>query len=77
MMTSQVVRALEANGWLRREVHAEDARAWALRATRSGAALARRAEVAVQRCDAGFFAALGSRAATFVRGLQALRDIVR
>src|SRR5438445_10986872 len=40
MMTSQVVRVLESHGWVKREVHPEDARAWALRVTRSGAALA-------------------------------------
>jgi DNA-binding MarR family transcriptional regulator len=74
MMTSQVVRTLEANGWLRREVHADDGRAWAVRITRSGAALARRAEAAVSRCDADFFAPLGPRAAAFARALGTLRD---
>jgi DNA-binding MarR family transcriptional regulator len=74
MMTSQVVRVLESNGWLKREVHPQDGRAWALRATRSGAALARRAGAAVEQCDADFFAALGSREQTFVRALRALRD---
>jgi DNA-binding MarR family transcriptional regulator len=74
MMTSQVVRALEAKGWVRRELHAVDARAWALSVTRSGAALARRASAAVDRCDAQFFDALGSRRGAFTKALRALRD---
>ena len=74
MMTSQVVRVLEANGWIKREVHPEDGRAWALRVTRSGAALAKRANAAVEQCDADFFAALGGRESAFVRALQSLRD---
>jgi DNA-binding MarR family transcriptional regulator len=74
MMTSQVVRILETNGWIKREAHASDGRAWALKVTRAGAALARRANVAVEKCDAGFFATLGTREAGFVRALRALRD---
>lgn len=74
MMTSQVVRVLEANGWIKRAAHVSDGRAWALQVTRSGAALARKANVAVERCDADFFAALGTREAGFVRALRMLRD---
>jgi DNA-binding MarR family transcriptional regulator len=74
MMTSQVVRTLEANGWLKREAHPDDARAWALRVTRSGAALARRANAAVEQCDTDFFGPLGARQASFVKALQALRE---
>jgi DNA-binding MarR family transcriptional regulator len=77
MMTSQVVRALEANGWIKRELHPQDARAWALRVTRSGAALARRAGAAVERCDTDFFAPLGSRQAALAKALQTLRDSAR
>jgi DNA-binding MarR family transcriptional regulator len=73
MMTSQVVRALEAQGWVTRQLHPTDGRAWAVKATRSGTALAKKANSAVQRCDDEFFAALGSRAGTFRNLLRTLR----
>src|SRR4051794_1514175 len=59
MMTSQVVRALEARGLVTREVHPGDGRAWAVRATRAGTSLSRRAGAAAAACDAEFFADLG------------------
>lgn len=74
MMTSQVVRALEGNGWLVREPHPGDGRAFALRITNDGVALVQQAVVAVEQCDEDFFAALGSRGNAFRLGLQTLRD---
>lgn len=74
MMTSQVLRALEARGLVERAPHPTDARARALRVTRSGAALANRAVVAVEACDATFFAPLGTSGAKFDGHLRALRD---
>ena len=74
MMTSQVVRALEGNGWLVREPHPGDGRAFALRITNDGVALVQQAVVAVEQCDEDFFAALGSRGNAFRLGLRALRD---
>jgi DNA-binding MarR family transcriptional regulator len=74
MMTSQVVRTLEAKRWLVREPHPEDRRAFSLRITSDGVALVQRAVAAVEQCDEDFFAALGSRSQAFRRALLALRD---
>lgn len=59
MMTSQVVRALEAKGLLRRLTHPTDARARRLEVTPQGRDLANRAVVAVESCDRAFFDVLG------------------
>jgi DNA-binding MarR family transcriptional regulator len=77
MMTSQVVRVLESCGWVTRERHPEDRRAFSLRVTDAGAALARSANSSVEQCDAEFFAALGNRSATFRGSLRRLRDARR
>ena len=75
MMTSQVVRALEVKGWLAREPHPGDGRAFALRISDDGVALVRRAVAAVEQCDDDFFfGALGPRANAFRLALLALRD---
>jgi DNA-binding MarR family transcriptional regulator len=74
MMTSQVVRVLESRGWLVREPHPEDGRAFALRITDDGVAVVRRAVVAVERCDEDYFAALGSDLTRFAGDLRTLRD---
>lgn len=74
MMTSQVLRALEARDLLRRLPHPHDRRARALAPTEEGAALANRAVAAVEACDRAFFAALGQDTALFARSLRALRD---
>jgi DNA-binding MarR family transcriptional regulator len=74
MMTSQVVRTLEAKGWLVRERHPGDGRAFALRITDAGVALVQRANSAVEQCDVDFFALLGQRGAAFRVALRALRD---
>ena len=71
-MTSQVVRRLEANGLLTRDVDATDARARRLRVTRKGASLARRAIAAVEDADARFF---GDDAATIVPVLQRVAGV--
>jgi DNA-binding MarR family transcriptional regulator len=72
MMTSQVLRALEARGLVERAPHPDDRRARALAVTRAGRTLANRAVVAVEACDNAFFAALSAPKA-FVAELVALR----
>jgi DNA-binding MarR family transcriptional regulator len=74
MMTSQVLRALEGRGLIRRGQHPTDARARALSVTKAGAALANRALVAVEGCDADFFAPLGRGTGRFATQLRALRQ---
>lgn len=56
MMTSQVVRALEARGLLTRATSAHDRRARVLTPTPAGAALAAAAITVVEAADAGCFA---------------------
>ncbi|MDQ1714900.1 MAG: hypothetical protein QOC60_845 [Frankiaceae bacterium] len=73
MMTSQVLRTLEGLGLIDRSAHPGDKRAWALSVTPAGAALANRANAAVEACDDAFFAALGAKRTAFVAGLQRLR----
>lgn len=55
MMTSQVLRALERRGMLRRAPHPTDARARIVEATAAGRALFRRAVRQVEQVDAAFF----------------------
>jgi DNA-binding MarR family transcriptional regulator len=73
MMTSQVLRTLEARTLIHRGAHPGDARARSLTVTKAGADLANRANVAVEACDAIFFAPLGSHARAFRTRLRALR----
>ncbi|MCW2539225.1 MAG: MarR family transcriptional regulator [Frankiales bacterium] len=73
MMTSQVVRALAERGLIERTQHPTDARARALSVTARGRELANRAIVAVEHCDATFFAPLGKDAQHFAQQLRALR----
>ena len=72
-MTSQVVRTLEARGWLSREDAPEDTRAWRLRLTPEGERIFQAAITSVREVDARFFGALGKRLPTFVEELQRLR----
>ncbi|WP_042386939.1 MarR family winged helix-turn-helix transcriptional regulator [Streptacidiphilus melanogenes] len=76
MMTSQVLRALEGQGLVRRLAHPHDKRARALEVTEEGRALANRAVQAVEACDAEFFAVLGEQGKgapdAFTRALRAL-----
>lgn len=58
MMTSQVLRALEVKGLIRRGAHPTDGRARALTATQKGAALANAAIVSVEAVDRQFFGQL-------------------
>ena len=61
MMTSQVLRALEAKKLIERQPHPTDARARLLVVTASGRQLANRAVAVVEACDARFFGALNDR----------------
>ena len=72
MMTSQVVRALEAKALVVRAPHPVDGRARALTLTPAGRELADAAVVVVEACDRDFFAALGTREAAFTRALALL-----
>ncbi len=72
MMTSQVVRVLERRQLVLRSPHATDRRAWSVSATDAGVALANRAVVAVEACDATFFAPLGPSGPAFARALAIL-----
>jgi DNA-binding MarR family transcriptional regulator len=73
MMTSQVARTLERKGLLVRDVDPDDRRAWRLQPTRAGAALARRAVVAVEAADTAYFAQLEAPGRdAFVTGLREL-----
>ena len=72
MMTSQVLRGLEHRDLVRRAVHPDDRRARALAVTPAGRELANRAVVAVEECDAAFFAAAGADLPAFTRALGAL-----
>lgn len=60
MMTSQVIRALEAKGCITRSAHPTDGRAVALEPTAEGIALANRANRDVEAADRAFFGALGA-----------------
>ena len=72
MMTSQVVRALEAKGLVRRDSDPHDRRARALSATPDGVALANRAVVAVEAGDQQFFGVLGDLGPYLQQALTAL-----
>jgi len=72
MMTSQVVRVLEARGLVDRSPHPDDGRARALSVTGRGRALVNRAVVAVEACDAEFFGPLGRTRSPFTRALATL-----
>jgi DNA-binding MarR family transcriptional regulator len=72
MMTSQVVRALEAKGLIERARHPGDARARTLAPTAAGRDLAARAIGAVEAADDAFFAALTTSERGFLTGLKKL-----
>jgi DNA-binding MarR family transcriptional regulator len=55
MTTSQIVRTLEAAGFVERTQHPNDPRAKAIQVTEAGRARARTAIVAVEDADAAFF----------------------
>jgi DNA-binding MarR family transcriptional regulator len=72
MMTSQVLRTLEAKGLIERRPHPTDARARALAVTPAGGELANRANAAVEQVDRDYFSALGNDRAAFTRMLARL-----
>jgi DNA-binding MarR family transcriptional regulator len=72
MMSSQVLRRLEARGLLSRAADSRDARARRLKLTPAGRDLVAVALADVERADGEFFAPLGRRHAGFVRALAAL-----
>jgi DNA-binding MarR family transcriptional regulator len=72
MMTSQVLRALETKGLIRRAAHPVDARARALTVTPQGAALANAANTAVENTDRTFFAPLANEQQNLTDLLQRL-----
>lgn len=72
MMTSQVLRALEARGLVTRSGHPDDRRAILVSVTQAGVALTNRAIGAVETVDADFFGRLGTAAAAFHDGLGVL-----
>lgn len=74
MMTSQVLRTLESRGLVHRPPHPGDRRARAVAVTDSGRDLTNRAVVAVETCDAAFFAGLGADLPTFTEALRTLRQ---
>lgn len=74
MMTSQVLRALEAHGLVTRTPHPEDGRARALAVTEAGRELANRAVVVVEQCDRRFFDPLGEDVDQLWRLLRRLVD---
>ncbi|MBU4215432.1 MAG: MarR family winged helix-turn-helix transcriptional regulator [Actinobacteria bacterium] len=72
MMTSQVLRALEAKGLVERRPHPDDSRARSLVATSVGVALANRANESVEAADREFFAPLGADLQAFAGELGRL-----
>ena len=72
MMTSQVLRTLQAAGLIERVPHPTDGRARALAVTPAGAELANAANTSVEECDRRFFAALGGGGPAFTAALRAL-----
>ncbi|MHB8189350.1 MAG: MarR family winged helix-turn-helix transcriptional regulator [Ferrimicrobium sp.] len=72
MMTSQVIRTLEARGFVKRTEDPSDKRARLLAVTKSGIKLANQAIVVVEDCDQSFFEPLVDIPG-FVRSLQLLK----
>jgi DNA-binding MarR family transcriptional regulator len=72
MMTSQVIRKLEARGLLERALDPGDGRARRLRLTRPGRALVGRALSDVEAADDDYFAALANRRDAFLDALRLL-----
>jgi DNA-binding MarR family transcriptional regulator len=73
MMTSQVIRTLEAKGYVTRSPHPTDGRAVILAPTPAGIALANRANQDVEATDRAYFDTLApADRASFTRHLRAL-----
>jgi DNA-binding MarR family transcriptional regulator len=75
MMTSQVVRKLQARGLLERSMDPQDSRARRLRLTAAGRELAARALADVETADDRYFAAIADDLPVFVRALATLGQI--
>jgi DNA-binding MarR family transcriptional regulator len=75
MMTSQVLRALETKGLVERRAHPADARARDLVVTARGVRRVNDAVVAVEDCDAAFFADAGPDLGALVSGLSRLSAV--
>ena len=73
MMTSQVLRTLEAAGYVTRAPHPTDTRAKCPTLTAAGEDLLARATPAVARSDRAFFAMAGKKGDRLVRSLRKLR----
>ncbi|MCA1324206.1 MarR family winged helix-turn-helix transcriptional regulator [Herbaspirillum sp. alder98] len=74
MTTSQVVRALLANGLFERESHPTDTRAKVISASRAGRELAQKAVTVVEAVDREFFAPLGGQQSSLVLHFQKLLE---
>ncbi len=72
MMTSQVLRTLEAKGLIERKNHPQDGRARIVSPTPDGLALVNDAITAVEAADSKYFAALKGDQQRFVRNLHTL-----
>jgi DNA-binding MarR family transcriptional regulator len=72
MMTSQVIRKLQARALLQRTADPADSRARQLRLTTTGRELVARALRDVEAADQGYFAAVGTQYDAFVDALGAL-----
>jgi DNA-binding MarR family transcriptional regulator len=72
MMTSQVIRRLEARGLLERALHPADGRARQLRLTAAGRVLVASALADVEAADDDYFAAIGDRREAFLEALGRL-----
>lgn len=72
MMTSQVLRALEAKGLVARRPAASDRRAIVVTPTADGIRLANAANAAVESADEAFFGAAAAERQTLVDHLRAL-----
>lgn len=74
MTTSQVVRALLANGLFVRDVHPTDTRAKIISVSEAGRDIAQKAIVVVEEVDRKFFAPLGEQQSSLVFLFQKLLD---
>lgn len=74
MMTSQVLRKLEARGLIARHVDRTDTRAKQLSVNQAGRALLAGALADVEAADESYFAALGPRREAFLGALLTLDD---
>ncbi|MBL4720083.1 MAG: MarR family transcriptional regulator [Alphaproteobacteria bacterium] len=72
MMTSQVLRALEAASLIERSAHEGDGRIIVIAMTSSGAALFAKAAQDVDAADTAFYAVLGENAGPFADALRIL-----